>query len=454
MEKIQKGYSFIASIGIIINYSIGVGVFGLPFSFYSGGLPLSMILTSVMLLLTLITSMYTIEAMTRTCKRKTNSDELDQEIYDFTLISGMWHSKQGKILTSILIIVVNYCYLWGYVATGSNTLMTMYWLFKNQPQMCDTQTWNSQCNLSYYICVAVFMVLTVPLAYVNLSQQGFLQLFMAFYRIIMFSILLITITIQLFHGPVQLGNHKIDTAWTNEWKWGNFGILFTHISVAFSLQSCLPDALQPVRNKKQVGLVTIIGSLISGIIYILVGALCASVFTASSTNPVTINYEYYTGRNGGFGIGNPTVIGYIIRYAILIFPIVNILNEYPLVCYTLATNISSTLPKSYGGKWRKYAIISCAVFPPFALACLVGSVKTIASLTGIVAFILSYVFPCAFVLASRRISVARNGIEALKNRFYSWYSTTTIVVIVFVICSILSIISTTFVLYNVFKSLV
>ncbi|EDS88688.1 hypothetical protein CL6EHI_094370 [Entamoeba histolytica] len=159
-------------------------------------------------------------------------------------------------------------------------------------------------------------------------------------------------------------------------------------------------------------------------------------------------------KNGGFGIGNPTVIGYIIRYAILIFPIVNILNEYPLVCYTLATNISSTLPKSYGGKWRKYAIISCAVFPPFALACLVGSVKTIASLTGIVAFILSYVFPCAFVLASRRISVARNGIEALKNRFYSWYSTTTIVVIVFVICSILSIISTTFVLYNVFKSLV
>ena len=44
-EKLSaKGYSFIASIGIIINFSIGVGVFGLPYSFYSGGLPLSMIM--------------------------------------------------------------------------------------------------------------------------------------------------------------------------------------------------------------------------------------------------------------------------------------------------------------------------------------------------------------------------------------------------------------------------
>lgn len=422
MGDSKGGYSFLASIGVVINFSIGVGVFGLPFAFYSGGLPLSMIMIIIMLFLTIITSIYTIETMTRTCKKKTQHDLINNEIYDFTLMAGMWHGRQGKQLTAILMIVVNYCYLWGYVATGSNTLMTLYWLFKGSPETCDTAVWSPACQSSYYLSVAIFLVVTVPLSYINLSKQGGLQLFMALFRIVMFSLLLITIVIQAFYGPVQLGNHKIDTAWVSEWKWGNFGVLFCHVAVAFSVQSCLPDALQPAGDKRKIGVIATIGTLVSGVIYILVAALCASVFTASATNPITLNYQYYTGRQGGFGAGSVTVIGNIVRYAILTFPVVNILSEYPLVCYTLSTNISSTIPKAFGGRWRKFAITTVAALPPFALACIIGNVKTIANLTGIVAFILSYVFPCAFLISARRIMVAKSGQGALKNQYYSLYA--------------------------------
>ena len=294
----KYGYSFIGGIGIVINYSIGTGCFGLPYSFYSAGLSLALIMMSVFLLLTILTSIFTIEAMERTCKEKTEKDEIDQGMYDFTLISRTFHSKEGKKMTSILMILVNYCYLWGYVATGSNTLMTLYWLLRNEQSKCDTVKWTVECASSYYVALVIFMLFTVPFAYISLNYQAKFQTFMMFYRIVMFTVLLVVIVIQLCYGPVQLGNHKIDTAWIHEWKFGNFGVLFSHVAVAFSVQTCLPDALQYIRNRKSLVTVTNIGTFITFIIYILIGSLGASVFTASATNPVTLNFQYYTGRNG------------------------------------------------------------------------------------------------------------------------------------------------------------
>ncbi|KAL7716922.1 Amino acid transporter transmembrane domain-containing protein [Entamoeba marina] len=386
--------------------------------------------------------------MTRTCKQKTQHDVIDQEIYDFTLIGSVWHSRQGKRLTTVLIVLLNYCYLWGYVATGSNTLMALYWMAIGEPTTCETKHWSSSCQISYYIALICFMSVTIPLSFVNLANQGGLQVFMAFYRVIMFSVLIITCLIQLMHGPVQLGNHKIDTAWLNEWKFGGFGILFTHVSVAFSSQPSLPDALQPIADRKSLGKDFCI------LIHLTVGILCASVFTASVVNPVTLTYQYYTGRNGGFGEGTPTIIGSVIRYAVLFFPVINIFNEYPLVTYTLATNLSSAFPKSFGGKWKRIIIISISSLPPFFLGAIVGSVKTIFNLSGIIAFLIGYLFPCVYVIAARRIVVAKHGKKAIDNQYYKWYSRSSIIMVVFVSCSILSIIASTFVLYYTITALI
>jgi hypothetical protein len=71
---------------------------------------------------------------------------------------------------------------------------------------------------------------------------------------------------------------------------------------------------------------------------------------------VTLNWSSYSGIDGGWGVadaasGLHTPIWAVgVRLFIMLFPVINILSVYPLVCVTLGDNMAMLIPPS--SSWR------------------------------------------------------------------------------------------------------
>ncbi|BFU18356.1 amino acid transporter putative [Entamoeba histolytica] len=454
-HKKYHTYSFITCFAVVVNYIVGTGVFGLPSAFYSAGVPLSTITILIFCILSCVTAIYVIETLSRShgyamaVESGEYKCEMGYEVYDYSSMAQMWGGKPVKWATTITLMCSAYGSLWAYVATCVSTLSTLFWLiYSNEPMKCDVSNrWHFdwKCNVTYFTSIAVYGLVVIPLTFIDLTEQSLLQLVLTVYRFVSFLIMFITCAVQLGkNGPIELKvNTYEDVSFLKEFRWVGFGSMFTHVAFALACQQNLPDALAPLNKKKFSHIATLGSIILCCFIYIGIALVTSWCFTTSTPSPVTLAWADYNGYEGGWGVGKAKWWAIIIKYMILLFPIVNLTNEFPLVATTLSTNMR-TLFRNKNSKRTKFITKALAAFPPFILTCAVGSLRVIFDVTGSFSFVLCFSLPCIFHYLSRRKVIAK--FNKTKTPFSGPWSRIEVTGAVFIISLLLFITAVVFII--------
>ena len=129
---------------------------------------------------------------------------------------------------------------------------------------------------------------------------------------------------------------------------------------------------------------------------------------------MVLNWEGYTGRDGGWGVGSPLWWSYPIQLLIMLFPLLNLSNDFPLVAITLASNFDQFVPQKWTRTKKRarvaYIVVRvCCVVPPVIAGSILGELDTIFTFTGLFAFFLVFIIPCIFQWLSKRTMVKIYG---------------------------------------------
>ncbi|KAL7715235.1 Amino acid transporter transmembrane domain-containing protein [Entamoeba marina] len=377
---------------LIVNATVGTGIFGLPYAYYEAGIYPSLFILFIFFVVNIFTSIYVLEAISRVnviekLENASGDESVDDSInceivntYGYTELGNWLGGKFLKYISNMCLVGNCYGSLWGYVATCVTTISSIVWIIFGNDEKCVVEKHFQQpveCQLSYYGAICLYGLMVIPLSFLDVGRQAFIQLIMTIIRFGSFSLMLITCFIQLgVNGPLSSKRNVFS------FQWDGFGTVFTHTAFAFVVQHNIPNLISPVRgNKKRVHLPISIGLAVSSVFYILIGIICCYTFNDSVQTPITLNWSTYTGRNGGWGEGSVLWYATITKYIILIFPVINLTKKR-----------RSTL--------TKYLSKALAIFPPFLLTAIVSSLHIIFDITGIIAFFLAFTLPCLYILFS------------------------------------------------------
>ncbi|ELP94739.1 transmembrane protein, putative [Entamoeba invadens IP1] len=433
-----KHISTFSVFPLVVNAAIGTGVFGLPLAYFEAGVYPSLLILILFFFLNNITAGYVLEALSRLnvlpskfstkyifpevtpLNEKTPLEDQKQHLVDQKLkyevveqnciIKNTYgYTEMGlrlggsplKIFSNMCIILNCYGGLWAYVATCVTTFVTVIWIIVGDQEKCSNSQYKNpwECQVTYYWSIFVYSVLVIPLSFLDVGRQAFIQIALTFIRFFSFGVMVITCVVQIsMTGPLDAERNVF------AFYWDGFGTMFTHTAFAFVVQHTLPALIGPVKgDKKKVHFAICSALSIASVFYLLVAIVCAYTFNGKVKTPVTLNWANYTGRDGGWGDGKELWFAYIIKYLILFFPVLNLTSTFPLLSNTLAANIEDLFPlkvKKRHGRWTKFGSRAIAIFPPFILTMFSSSLKIIFDVSGIIAFFLAFTLPCIYVFMS------------------------------------------------------
>jgi len=416
----EKTYSTITTYAISINYIIGTGVFGLPFAFYSSGLVLGVLCLSLSAFLCLLCLRWVLESLARAegitaaHTRGVQGERLPIHRitfrkFDFTALFDMFAGWKGKAICQLTVDCYCYGALWAYCAVFSSSVASLFFQF-GLNKTCDIYDHPSAyCNLTYYICLLIYAVITITFACRDMAEQATVQLIMTCYRFFAFEVMLLTVVIAMFH-PNPHSPGKFSELPTVDWT--GFGIMVTSGAVALNLHYNIPDIVKPSRNKRNLVTITSLAQITAFLFYVFIGVLCAAYFQKDTSPLVTLNWQEYTGRGGGWGGSTSDRPWYaiMVQLFVMLFPVFDMLTVFPLVAITLGDNIYAALPLSLKDRFagevlRKRLVIICrlvASVPPVVAAAALGKLDKIFSFVGLFGFLLELIFPGLLHLLSSR----------------------------------------------------
>lgn len=383
-----RTYSKTGAYAVVLNFIIGTGCFGLPYAFAEAGIVLTALFLTCGALLATVTATFTLETMARAQGLATGEHGLAWRKYDFTslgrILGGSPHAIQAAI--------VWYCVgaLWSFGTVFGSTVASVL----TGDETCDD---NGECQY-YGAALVAYACLVLPLTLRNLGDQALVQTTLFWYRIVALVVMVLTLSLRVASRGV-VGRHSNVVV-----GWRDAGLGFG-LASRFNCHFNLPDALQPLDDKRAATGIVYSAILLAAAFYVAFGTLGALAF--DPPRPLaTLNWDTFTacGPDGwGPPCGRP-LIAALVRYVVLFFPVVNVTSAYPLVAQTAAENLIATLvPQDQ----RDNAYIrACFRFltaaPPLLLALFFRRLAVIFSIAGLLGFLLGLCIPCWFQLASLR----------------------------------------------------
>jgi hypothetical protein len=231
-------------------------------------------------------------------------------------------------------------------------------------------------------------------------------------------VMVITVCLAISHSPYFSGEKGPPyVADTVLFSWSGFGSIFSVAVFSQLAHHSVPILCQPVRNKRDITKILFAGLLTTFLGYTLIGVITTLYFGRGVQEVVTLNWLNYTGGPDK----TAPVWAQIIKYSVILFPVVVVTSAYPLVTITLGNSLQSGFFNSQTKK-VKIACRLIAAIPPFAAAIGLRTLGTIVSFAGMLGFFIAFIIPAGLQLRSRQLCRQKWGDKAVDTPYSSHFS--------------------------------
>ncbi|ELP86852.1 hypothetical protein EIN_044000 [Entamoeba invadens IP1] len=430
-------YDGVTCFSILINFIVGTGVFGLPHAFRSSGILLAILMSITFFALCSVTAFWMLESLARTCGLNSLTSE-GRPITQITTVPSSvtkmgytYFGPMGKrfVITVLSFFCVGALWMYSSIFSSTTTLLAWKYIFPAYGT-CSANigewAWFDRCHVTYLGFLVIFSILVLPMSFMEIAEQAFVQKFLTLYRFAAIFLMVFTSFISLLsRTPTRSDEEIIDP--NTLFNISGFGTAFSIISVSLACHHNIPEIVAPLRDKRQLKKIIFITLLTATSVYTVLGLICSLCFGKKTVSPITSNWLEYTGCDGGFGICPDHKIrwyGYLIQFIVLMFPLVNLTSEYPLVSATLASNISQLNSDNTHPNKVSFSAKCLAAFPPLVLACIKADLSKIFGLTGIFGFVLILILPAMFQIFSKKTYRTQFGRHTSQTLFSGVYSST------------------------------
>lgn len=235
------------------------------------------------------------------------------------------------------------------------------------------------------------------------------------YRFLAFGLMIVTCAIAMGYQPSQVSLPPTATSLSK------FAQLFGTIGSSQIMHFCFPTVSKGARDKA--GLFGVFAKafwsslLLFAGLGAVAGAYCFDLEKGGLdcvNKLVTINWDRYTGTNFGGSAGTP-IWALLLRYLVVVFPVVAMLSNYPLAGLSFGNNIHSMMPiawkESLGDEPRQILVSRLiGAVPPIGLAVWMSDLEVVFQAVGTFAYVLGFVLPPVFFLVSLEAVQERNDI--------------------------------------------
>ena len=442
----MQKHQFNAIIGYFyhVNFIMGTGFLGIPFSFYYAGVVPGFITLTLLSITGCITSLWMLEAMARTNALIQNSEEVDEQDsihdlcyeiseirkFELTEIGEILFGLTGKIFNFTVVSIFFLITLWSYSAVSATAWSIKIPLHTRVLAECNqtdyTLTYfpkDVRCFNMYRVCLLVFGVIVMLLSLMELEEQKYIQIlfgilrYFAIFSITIFSTYIIVYNIYnpINSIPAELNNTHSSTVRlllrcdTRHW-------LDTLPIVAFALNlihgiSPLSYPISPKKHLKPM-LISVFTTL--WCVYGLVGFTVSMAFLYLINENAVLNWGYFSNFSNSIPIR-------LISNFLMLFPSLDIISIYSLCITSVANNIylivmrRDTSQGNFGPADRimrlflRLIITSVPLFGAIFVTNLVRLIKV----AGLFAFTIQFMIPTASQYQSKRL--CRKQIERIRN---------------------------------------
>jgi len=418
------------AIAFTLNYIMGTGFLTLPWAFYEAGLGAGVFILSISCLVAVISVFFILESIARgemleehaislSGKVRTNYqydsinkeepndrahyivDELKIEIPELCeLFLGM----NARRLYTLLISIYMYGSLWAYSTVFANALAVQIPL-----PLVD---W----NISYCIYLVVFGMIVVPSSCLELKEQVFFQVLLAWGRVIMVILMVVTTAAAHLTGlnPFDLADAPTGTDVPKSdmnHSLVNPSRLYLLIPIAFYaniFHHSIPALSEPVRDKSQLGAIYATTLVLCFFAYSAISILIATFFGSDTKSSSNLNWETYA---------EGTVVGGMISFFIVLFPALDVASAFPLNAITLGNNLMSFYYREEvhnveGTRYVRVRYRILAAVPSLIAAFFVSDLGLISDYTGLAGFAIALLYPALLSMYSKR-TLVDNGLPIM-----------------------------------------
>ena len=425
-----------------LNFILGTGFLGIPFTFYNAGIIPSLLTLTLLSVTGCITALWMLEILGRAkilnklrvgTSRETlineNSEnylEDDQSIYvisqkrkfEMTELSEIMFGFIGKIVFVVIMTIYSWLTLWSMAAVVGTSWSTNIPVNTTVVMECNatdfTKTffpYNYRCFSFYRICVAVFGVVVTLLSLLELNEQKYIQAlfsilrFVALSSIIVFSVFIIIHNISSPNTPLPPHNStstSLELLLRFDLRW--WLVTIPVLVYAQNLHQGIPSLTHPVVPKRKLKPMLIATFITTWSFYTILGIVVSFAFMSLVNENATLNWDYFTK-----GVNN--IFVKIVSYFIILFPSLDIISAYPLVVTTLANNVYLVLMRRDTSEsvlnWKdrvgKLIFRLFFAFIPLIGALFISNLVTVLNFAGLFAFAMLFFLPILCQFQSKRL---------------------------------------------------
>ncbi|KAJ6241349.1 hypothetical protein M0813_23542 [Anaeramoeba flamelloides] len=308
-----------------------------------------------------------------------------------------------NLVVFLLLTVMSYSAVFG---SSLSTLFPIKSITKGDSCIID-EKFTSNCQHNYLVYVCIYACIVVPFSCLDLPEQKIIQILLCLFRFLSIGAIIVTTLVGIYRPNSQQDNNDPPhiAPGSKLFKLNGLYLIFTasiFVQVIHHSVTIISEGI-PDKSKLRFSFTSSLTTTL--LLYTLVGTVCSLYFGKNTKTVITLNWLDYTAN-----YKNTPVWASIIKYIIILFPMLDLISIFPLKIVTLGTGMQSFFyPQTIGKTDLKSKLIKIAFrlvssLPPIIGSMFVKKLPLIIFFIGITGCFIGFIFPSLLQYKSGKLN--------------------------------------------------